>query len=528
MADPGLQTYLFQMNAGERLRIAKEEVLRKWAGRARERLPVAWGQDVLTLVNDLPEFLDELAGILSAGAPRQALAAREAAIATDHGRERAQWTSWSLRQVVGEYEVLLEVLFETLEAQAPLSPDERDILHHAFHAAVRNAVHEFDRLRSAEKSARHEDSEQRFGRFVEAVTDYAIFTVDPLGTIDSWNVGAQRLKRYTPEEAIGHHFEMLYPEEGRRRDEPMAHLRAAAAEGRFRGEGVRLRKNGELFLADVSITPIYSDGKLRGFVKVVQDLTERNLLMQERDLSRTEADRLRVAARYRERFVQTLSHDLRTPLSAVKAAAALILRSPQDEARVRTWAQRISDAVDRSDAMISDLLDAARVDASEAIPLRIEPCDLRRVVEDACDELRTRYGDRFAIAVDGQTSGHWDPAAMRRAFDNLLSNALKYGTPGTLVAVSMKHVQGRLLIAVHNRGTVIPVEEQARLFEPFHRAHDAQRTGERGWGLGLTVVRGIVEAHQGIIKVESYLGAGTTFTIDVPQDARKAPADEPS
>lgn len=80
------------------------------------------------------------------------------------------------------------------------------------------------------------------------------------------------MKRYTPEEAIGEHFSMLYPPEGQRRDEPLGHLRTAAIEGRFRGEGMRIRKGGDLYLADVSITPIYEAGEVIGFTKVVQDL----------------------------------------------------------------------------------------------------------------------------------------------------------------------------------------------------------------------------------------------------------------
>src|SRR5437763_8392922 len=103
----------------------------------------------------------------------------------------------------------------------------------------------------------------------------------------------------------------------------MGHLRTAAIEGRFRGEGVRVRKGGDEFLADVSITPIYEADHVVGFTKVVQDLTERNLIMQERDLSRTDSERLRAEADYREQFLATLTHDLRSPLATAKIAAEL-------------------------------------------------------------------------------------------------------------------------------------------------------------------------------------------------------------
>jgi signal transduction histidine kinase len=115
--------------------------------------------------------------------------------------------------------------------------------------------------------------------------------------------------------------------------------------------------------------------------------------------------------------------------------------------------------------------------------------------------------------------GRWDPHGLRRVFDNLLSNAIKYGERGGPISVVIRRVDARILVGVHNRGTIIPAEEQAKLFQPFHRTQEAKATGQRGWGLGLTLVRGIVEAHGGIVKVESYPKEGTTFTIDLPVDA---------
>src|SRR5256885_3810418 len=271
------------MRAADRLRAAKAPLLESWAARVRERLPPARHDDPLALVDSLPAFIDGLVEALGDRAPREALDRLERSLAAEHGRDRAGRPQWSLGQVVEEYQLLRQVIFEVLEMDSPVERSEREVVLDAIALAVRNAVSEFDRLRNAEREQRVTFAEQRFAQFVESVKDYAIFTVDPQGVITSWNAGAQRMKQYTPEEAVGQHYSMLYPEEGRRRDEPMGHLRSAAIEGRFRGEGVRVRKNGEHFLADVCITPIHADGNLRGFAKVVQDLTERNLLMQERD-----------------------------------------------------------------------------------------------------------------------------------------------------------------------------------------------------------------------------------------------------
>jgi PAS domain S-box-containing protein len=508
------------VRTAERLRGRKKAILGAWEKHARQALVPARQHESPALINALPELVDELAETLSDPRPREALVRREAELALEHGRDRAQHSGWTLAEVVTEYQLFRQAVFDVLEDEELVPRADREVMLDGIQLAVRNAVREFDRVRGAKQVAALELSEQRFAQFVEAVKDYAIFTIDPDGVITSWNTGAERMKQYRPEEAIGQHFSMLYPHEGRRRDEPMGHLRTAAAEGRFRGEGMRVRKNGEHFLADVSITPIYEQGELSGFCKVVQDLTERNLLMQERDLSRTEAERLRIEAEYRDRFVQTLTHDLRSPLSAAKSAAALIARAPTDEHKVRGWAHRISDAIDRSDRMISDLLDAARLQIGERLSLNVTHCDLRRICEDASDELSTRHGNRFRIEVSGPSDGYWDADGLRRVLDNLLSNALKYGDLSAPIDVRIRQVEDRTLLAVHNFGMLIPEDEQAKLFQPFHRTQEAQHLGHRGWGLGLTLVRGIVEAHRGTVKVESYPKEGTTFSIDLPRDAR--------
>ena len=513
------------VGTAERLRASKDALLRKWAERTRAEIPPARQHAPLAIIDGLPRFVDQLVETLQRRDVEAARSARQGNLAADHGRDRAMRGDWSLVEVVREYQLFRQVVFEELDGggERALDGRDRDLILESIDIAVRNAAEEFDRLRNQERSTRLAEAEQRFAGFVEAVKDYAIFTVDPKGFITHWNAGAERMKQYKPDEAIGHHFSMLYPEEGRRRDEPMGHLRTAAIEGRFRGEGVRLRKNGELFLADVSITPLFaSSGELMGFTKVVQDLTERSMLVQERDLSRSEAERLRIEANYRERFVATLTHDLRSPLSAAKAAAGLIARKPDDEGKVRSLAHRVSDAVDRCDRMISDLLDAARLHAGEELPIQIEPCDLARIAEDAVDEMRTREGDRFRIEVQGTSEGYWCPFGMRRVLDNLLSNAVKYGARGGPITVRLRSVDDRMLLCVHNFGTIIPEEELALLFHPFHRTSDAKATGQRGWGLGLTLVRGIVEAHGGIVKAESYPKEGTTFTVDLPLDARSA------
>jgi PAS domain S-box-containing protein len=524
-----------------RLDEERDHVLELWEERARRTIPAASRPDRLMLLDGLPGVLEELVDELAHGPPYTPNE-RESENASSHGRQRANVTDYSLDQVIAEYELLRHVLFDVLEApDAPLIGAEREAILAGIENRVRAAASEFARVREQEReqdrkalqeakeslerkikerTAELTQSEQLFRGLVFGVKDYAIFTVNPYGFITSWNDGAERMKGYTSHEAVGSHFSMLYPEEANIRDEPMAHLRAAAIEGRFRGEGVRIRKNGDCFLADVLITPMYDGDKLTGFSKVVQDLTERNTLMQEHDLLRSDADRLRMEAEYRERFLTALTHDLRSPIAAAKMAASLIAKTPEKVDHVAKLAQRIGRSIDRADRMIEDMLDASRIDAGRGLNLKFDACDLREIADDVCANVSARYGDRFRVETEGATDGCWNADALWRVIENLLTNAVKYGDAAAPITIRLKRVKDRLLLAVHNHGTLIPVADQAKLFHPFHRTDNATATGHKGWGLGLTLVRGIAEAHRAHVTVQSYPKEGTTFTVDLPVDSR--------
>ncbi len=521
-----------------RLAEAKRAVLQQWEERARRELLAAAKYDRLVLLDGMPKMVDELVIEIAGEVPEG-----DGEAASSHGRQRAMATEFSLEQVFGEHALMRQVMFDVLGSHGPaLTYEDRDAIDELLQRRVREAAAEFTAVRNRERDNAHSElrqakdlleetvqkrtaaltaSEALFRGLIDAVTDYAIFTLDPTGIVTSWNPGAERMKGYTSQEIMGRHFDILYTEEGRKRDEPMQHLRAAAKEGRFRGEGMRVRKNGEHYLADVSISPMHDErGALTGFTKVVQDLTERSVLMQERDLLKSDADRLRDEAEYRKRFVATLTHDLRSPLSAALVGARLIAESPGEVDKVRRWAQRIANGVERADKLIVDLLDASRLDAGERVMLSFDTCDLARIAQNAIDDQSTRHGARFRLEVIGDTAGFWNADALWRVLDNLLTNAVKYGEHGTPITTRLARIDTRVVLTVHNFGTIIPVAEQEKLFRPFHRSLDAEALGQVGWGLGLTLVRGFVDAHKGLVKVESYPSAGTTFTVDLPCDPR--------
>jgi signal transduction histidine kinase len=222
----------------------------------------------------------------------------------------------------------------------------------------------------------------------------------------------------------------------------------------------------------------------------------------------------------RERFTNTLTHDLRNPLGAAKMSAQLALKYRENQERRERLLQRVVESIERADRMIADLLDANRIKAGEALPLHLAPCDLYAVVCRSLEDHALVHGDRFVLTGASPCEGYWSCEGMRRVVDNLADNAAKYGSADTPIAVSIRAGEAGVSLDVHNFGGELPPDETERLFTLYRRSRGAESSGKRGWGIGLTLVKGIVEAHGGRVWVESAPGKGTTFHVELPKDAR--------
>lgn len=252
-------------------------------------------------------------------------------------------------------------------------------------------------------------------------------------------------------------------------------------------------------------------GKIIKWIGSNTDVHEQKLLVkkleEERDL--------------REYFIATLSHDLRTPLTAAKMSAQLLAKKSGDNPAINKTAFRISENMDRADSMIQDLLDATRVKAGEKIQLKLGHCNLTQIIVDTVGELSTIHGDRFILNAGDHIEGQWSCSGVRRILENLCTNAIKYGDPLGPVSITLKDLPEKVSIEVHNEGNPIPQEEIHNLFRPFTRARSVEEKGMKGWGIGLTLVKGLTEAHDGTVFVESSPEKGTTFRICLPKNASK-------
>jgi signal transduction histidine kinase len=223
-------------------------------------------------------------------------------------------------------------------------------------------------------------------------------------------------------------------------------------------------------------------------------------------------------AALRERFMAALTHDLRNPLSTANVAAEIIKRT-SDVTKIKELAERITDNLARMDAMIRDLLDSMIFQSGERLRLRLEECDAMEIAREVCEQFTAMHGPRFTLAGEA-VKGWWDRQTMKRAIENLVGNALKYGAPDTPIRIGIEMQHGRMMLAVHNEGEPIPPEQIECIFQVFQRAVAAKEGDKPGWGIGLPYVRSVAESHGGSVSVDSAMGRGTTFMLDLPLDAR--------
>src|SRR5262245_53687172 len=306
-----------------------------------------------------------------------------------------------------------------------------------------------------------------FRLLVESVKDYAIFMLDPGGHVISWNEGAERVKQYRREEILGQHFSVFYPEEDKRARKPEHELEVAVKEGRIEDEGWRVRKDGTRFWANVAITAMFDEAStLRGFAKVTRDITARKeaeetrrallehreaRLQAEEDTRRAEAAfrASQEANRAKDEFLMTLSHELRTPMTAILGWARLLPKLNTDDQTFREAIQAIGRAAQLQAELIDDVLDVSRI-VSGKLRLNIVDVDIKKILQTALEAVRpSAEARRVTVVTDfdpglGITSV--DPTRLQQIVWNLLSNAVKFTSKDGLVTFSAKRSASQLQI----------------------------------------------------------------------------------
>ncbi len=279
------------------------------------------------------------------------------------------------------------------------------------------------------------------------------------------------------------------------------------------------RKDGRVVPVELSLQLIHADGGR--IVAFARDITERRRAQLERELLYQDAVD---AIHARDEFLSVASHELRNPLTALSLQIDMLLGLPvalPPEA-IKAKLQRLARQAEQMSRMISEMLDVSRI-AAGRLHLELEDVDLCEVVREVVDRYSadaTRAGCDVTLTAPPSLRGRWDRTRLEQVATNLLSNALKFGA-GKPVEVKLEQdgALGRLTVSDHGVG--IAPEDVERIFQRYEQAPGSRRYG--GLGLGLYIVRQIVDAHGGSIRVESQPGAGSTFTVELPREARVAP-----
>ncbi len=251
---------------------------------------------------------------------------------------------------------------------------------------------------------------------------------------------------------------------------------------------------------------------------------ERDSALHERDLARTERDDFEDRALdqnknsiAQELFVATLSHDLRNPIAAIKMAVEIIKDNADEKLRMEMTAL-IDRNADQAGDLISQLLDANLVKSGAKLQIEPKKCELVSILKKCKAALAPQDQDRLSIITDinFQVWGNWDPRALERAFKNIISNSLKFSDKGKQVLIKLWQGPDITNISFQNFGKIISLENQLKIFDSHFRVQDSGKDVQMGWGLGLTLVKGICESHGGKVDVASSQTEGTVFTIRLP------------
>jgi PAS domain S-box-containing protein len=332
----------------------------------------------------------------------------------------------------------------------------------------------------------------RLRRIVDAAKD-GIVTTDGGGVITFANPAAEALFGHPAAALAGRPVAVVLP------GLQLAGSSSARAAVGAELEGVR--QDGSRFPAELSVSAVTSDGG-RAFVVIVRDVTDR-----------------KAVERMKDEFVATVSHELRTPLTALRGHIELVLDGEAGPvtALQQRFLQVANQSADRLGGLINDLLDVAKIEAGR-VQLRKELVDLAAVLREVSATFQVdaaRHGLAFREELVALPQVLGDRDRLIQVFGNLVSNAIKY-TPAGEVGISARPTYGGVEVVVHDTGVGMSAAEQRQLFTKFFRSRERAGPDPGGTGLGLVIVKGIVDGHGGTLAVESEPGVGSRFRVVLP------------
>ncbi|AIR91019.1 CheR family methyltransferase [Pseudomonas cremoricolorata] len=371
--------------------------------------------------------------------------------------------------------------------------------------------------RAAEESLRL--GEERMRLVAESTHDFAIILLDENGTITDWNTGAGLIFGHAKEEVIGRHYGLIFTQDDRRAGVPEQELHDAQLRGRGQDERWHVRKDGSRFYCSGEVTRLA--GSLRGFVKIARDLTGHKRLHDEQTKQLAESQS---TSHMKDEFFAIMSHELKHPLNLIQLNAEILRRSPlvKSSSAANKAVSIICDAVASQARIIDDLLDVARIRTGK-LKLKTQPVDLAAALrgihnvvvseQRGCTVTLGLPQDETSLYIEG------DSTRLEQIVWNLLNNALKFSPADSEIRLELSSEDGWAQLQVIDHGVGLDPESLENIFELFSQAAPTQASPNReGLGIGLSLVRQLVEAHGGSVRASSPgLGQGCTFTVRLPR-----------
>lgn len=364
-------------------------------------------------------------------------------------------------------------------------------------------------------------SEEEFRLLVQGVVDYAIYMLDPSGRVTTWNVGAQRIKGYRPEEIIGRHFSTFYTDEERAAGAPVHALSVAASEGRFETEALRVRKDGSRFRAHVVIDAIRNEeGALLGFAKITRDVTERVETQRALESAREalfQSQKIEAIGQ----LTGGIAHDFNNLLMAVLGSLELVRKRLDYDPRITPLIDNAIQGAERGAVLTQRMLSFARKQE-----LTFVAVDVPLLVQGMSEFIERTIGPNIEVTLrfpPGLPRAHTDPYQLESALLNLVVNArdaMPRGGAITITAEPDAHPDEAagmadaafVRISVQDTGEGMDEETLKRATEPFFTTKGAGK----GTGLGLSMVHGLAEQSGGRFRLNSGEGEGVTAHIWLP------------
>jgi PAS domain S-box-containing protein len=367
-------------------------------------------------------------------------------------------------------------------------------------------------------------SEERYHKMIAEVQDYAIVLLDVNGTIQNWNIGAQKIKGYSAEEIIGKSFTTFYPEEDQKNNLPMVLLNRAAQQGRAEHEGWRVTKQGKKFWGSVVITALHADdGSIIGFSKVTRDLTAKK---EADDKLKEYVVELKKQNEELDRFAYTASHDLQEPLRKIQLLTDLLKQNPGDEALARKYLEKISASSQRLSELISSVLEYSKIANSNTEKV---DTDLNEILAEVLSDFELSIKEsNVKIKAERLPVIQGIPTQVNQLFANLIGNSLKYAGPDPSIEICCGIAEGRNIshckgenpegnfyeLVFTDNGIGFEPEYAQIIFSLFQRLHSKHQY--HGTGVGLALCKKIMDNHCGYIFGKGEPGKGASFYVYFP------------